>query len=330
MVAVALFIPILGGGGCGRSRFGASTGSQIRLDGSSTAYPIVSALADDFSRSRPGVDLTVNKSGTGSGVQKFERGELDIAAASRPISPAEDDALRRAGVQFIEVPFAYDGVSVIVSLKNRFAQSMTLAELRRAWQVGSAVHYWSDIRPGWPREKIDFYGPTDNHGTFDYFSDAMTSRGGAMRTDIEMNQEYNAIVQAVADDPHGIGYVGLSYYADNRDKVRAVAIDCGQGPVLPSRDTVSNGTYRELSRPLFLYVSKKAMDARPVVREFVEFALSSQGANDVAEAHYVPLPVQTLDVVRLHVKQERTGTLFDREPPTISVAEVTRHETAGR
>lgn len=331
VITAALFTQMLSICSCGRANADAAADRmKMRIDGSSTAYPIMSALADDFHRANPGADITVNKSGTGSGMQKFERGEIDIAAASRPILPSEAEALRRAGVEFIEVPIAYDGVSVIVSLRNPFVRSMSLGDLRRAWRVDSPVRFWSDIDRSWPHERVDFYGPTDNHGTYDYFADAIKSKDGAMRTDVQMNQEYNAIVQAVADDPAGIGYVGLSYYADNRDKVRAIGIDSGSGAIAPSQESVADGTYRELSRPLFLYVGRRAMEAHPVIRDFVEFALSAKGSSDVAEAHYVPLPVQALSVVKQRFEAQRTGSLFVHEAPTISVADMMQREAAGR
>jgi phosphate transport system substrate-binding protein len=297
--------------------------STITIDGSSTVYPILSALADDFYQSDPNVDLIVNKSGTGSGMRKFCRGEIDVAAASRPISPSESLALRKAGIAFVELPFAYDGVSVIVSVENRFAKSITLSELRSAWRYGSSVQLWSDIDPSWPHHKIDFFGPTDNHGTYDYFADALASPGGAMRSDVQMNQEYNAIVQAVADDPYGLGYVGLSYFDYNLDKVRALGVDAGAGPVQPSHETVSNGLYRELSRPLLLYASQQALDERPELKRFLEFALSDKGKADIDEARYVGLPEFALQIVRRRLAQEKLGTVFARQPPFLTVKELT-------
>lgn len=284
---------------------------DLVIDGSSTAYPIVSAVADDFSKRNPGLTVIVNKSGTGSGMQKFLRGEIDIAAASRPVDAREAQALRAANLPFLEIPFAYDGVSVIVSRKNTWVDRMSLKELQNAWKQTSAVAKWSDIRSGWPSQPIDFYGPTDNHGTYEYFSEAMAPGSASLRRDVQTNQEYNAIVQAIADDRNGIGYVGLSYFAYNQDKVRAVPIDFGNGYVSPTPETIRDDRYRVLSRPLFLYVSKAAYDSRPDIRHFVEFVLSASGEDDVAETHYVKLPMEALSAVRRHVAAEKVGSVME-------------------
>jgi phosphate transport system substrate-binding protein len=310
-------------------RPGSHAGGQtatLTIDGSSTVYPILSALADDFGQSNPGVELIVDKSGTGSGMRKFCRGEIEVAAASRPISASEQTALQTAGIPFIELPFAFDGVSVIVSADNRFVRSITLPELRRAWREGSNVQLWSDIDPAWPKQRIQFFGPTDNHGTYDYFADALLSPGDAMRSDVQMNQEYNAIVEAVADNPYALGYVGLSYYDNNRDKVRALGIDTGSGPVVPSQESVLSGRYRKLSRPLLLYVSKTALEQRPELRRFLQFALSAKGITDIREARYVALPEATLAIVRDRLAKATTGTVFNRQPPFLTVEEITRLE----
>ena len=304
--------------------------STLTIDGSSTVYPILSALADDFAESDPNVDLIVDKSGTGSGMRKFCRGETDVAAASRPISPSELLACRSAGIDLVELPFAYDGVSVIVSVENSFAKTLTIQQLRTAWREGSTVQFWSDIDPSWPHQKIEFFGPTDNHGTYDYFADALLSSTGAMRSDVQMNQEYNAIVQAVADSPYALGYVGMSYYENNRDKVRAVGIDTGSGPVLPSQLSVSKGLYRELSRPLILYTSRRALHDRPDLKQFLGFGLSAKGVADIEDAHYVALPEATLKIVRQHLSEEKTGTIFSRQSPFLTVDQLTQLEANQR
>jgi phosphate transport system substrate-binding protein len=315
-------------GACDRGIELGNSRDKIVIDGSGTVYPLVSALGDDFVKSHTEVNLVLNKSGTGSGIQKFSRGEIDIAAASRPVEAKETQALANAHVEFIELPFAYDGVTVIVSAKNSWAKRMNLDDLKRAWRPDSPVIYWSDIRPNWPRRKIQFYGPTDNHGTYDYFTEAINQKEGAIRSDVQTNQEYNAIVQGVADDEDGIGYVGLSYFADNRDKVRAVGLDTGLGAIVPSYRSVSLGSYSLLSRPLFLYINKRSYDQKAAVRAFVEFVLSERGRSDIDDAHFVRLPDSLERLIKTRAKKRLTGTLFAGSISGLSLSYVAKVEQA--
>lgn len=320
--------------GCGNSGSGteekstgaAATGSSgskptaelngsVTLDGSSTVFPIANVMGEDFMDANGGVKVTVNKSGTGSGMQKFSRGEIDIATASRPIEQKEVDALKAANIDFIEIPIAYDGVSVIVNKANPVAK-LTPAQLKSAWSTAATVNDWTGL--GGPAGKIAFYGPSDNHGTYEYFTEAIDGKKGDIRKDYQANQDYNVVVQSVAGDKNGIGYVGFNYYIENQDKVKAVPIDAGKGPIAPSEATIADGTYAPLSRPLFLYVSKKAYD-RPEVKAFVDFAIGDGGLKAVKEAKYVPLPADALASVKKHVADGKTGSLFIDAKPGDSV-----------
>ncbi len=247
------------------------------MDGSSTVFPVANILAEEFGDWHSDVKVVANKCGTGSGFQKFGRGEIDLAAASRRIEPQEAAALRSAGVGYLEVPIAYDGVTVVVNRANPL-RGLTTAQLRGAW--GGAIDDWRALggRPG----RITFYGPTDNHGTHDAFEGAL---GGKLRRDVQTDQDYNVVVRSVADDPNGMGYVGFDYYSENKDRIKALAVD----GVLPTEASIASGAYRRLARPLFLYVSRRSL-RRPEVREFIEYARGPAGRAAVVEARYVPLP----------------------------------------
>jgi phosphate transport system substrate-binding protein len=290
--------------------FGSAIKGSLSIDGSTTIFPVAQAMAEDFGKDNPGASPTVNGSGTGSGFQKFERGELDIAAASRPIEQAEAKSLQASGIEYIEIPIGYDGVSVVVNPANTWVTSLTIAELKKAWNSKSTVQNWSDIRPNFPKEKVIFHSPTDNHGTFEYFTTAIDGKDFDIREDCQRDQEYTPIIHAVSADKDAIAYVGFNYYDQNRDKVKVVPIDSGQGPVAPSAETIANGTYTPLSRPLFLYVNKKSYDTKPQVKAFVQFALSPKGENDVKESSYVVFPKEIHDAILKHVANEKTGTLF--------------------
>ena len=309
--------------GCGG---GSNSANRLSIDGSTTVYPIIQAMGEDFYADNRNAVVSINKSGTGSGFQKFIRGELDIAAASRPIERKEDRELRAKGINYLEIPIAYDGVSVIVNPHNTWADRMTTAELFAAWNSASSVSLWRDIRPNFPSDKIEFHGPTDNHGTYEYFTEAINKKKNDIRSDCQKDQEYNSIIQAVAADKNSIAYVGFNYYFQNKDKVKAVAVDSGHGPILPSEETISNGSYAPLSRPLFLYVSKKAFDTKPIVKAFIQFALSNRGDQDVQESSYVILPRDFHKAIDRHVALEVTGTLFSNVKPGTKLVDLYSNE----
>jgi phosphate transport system substrate-binding protein len=283
----------------------ASVTGSVSIDGSTTVYPIVNFMADDFRNANAGANINVTKSGTGSGFKKFISGEIDICTASRTIEDKEDAECKAKGIQYIEIPIAYDGVTVIVNPANTAVNDLTADELKKAWGPDSTVTTWADIRAGLPAEKVTFYGPTDNHGTYEYFTEKICRKKNAIRKEYQPNQEYNAIVTSVAGDKNGMAYVGYSYYIENKDKVKAIKV----GGVEANADTIAKGTYKPLSRTLFLYVNKKKYDENPSVKSFVDFALNA-GLSGVTESDYIKLPDDAYAAVRDRVKAEKTGSIF--------------------
>jgi len=289
----------------------------IRVDGSTTVYPIVSAMAEDFAATTNNkVEIPVGKKGTGSGMKAFIAGEIDIATASRPIDAEEAEKAKAAGIDFIEIPVAFDGISVIVNPQNEWTKDITVADLQKVWQPNSAVKTWNQINPAYPAEAITLMGPTDNHGTFEYFTEAVVGKKNQIRKDYQPNQEYTTIVQAVAADKNAMAFVGYNYFAENTDKVKALPV----AGISPSTETIADGTYTPLSRPLFLYVSKKSME-RPEVKAFVEFALG-EGLSTVEEAKYVKLPQEAYDKIKSNVQAMKTGSLFQDVKPGTKITEI--------
>lgn len=289
----------------GGSTASASLSGSVDIDGSSTVFPIVNFMAEDFRDANPGVKSSVTKSGTGSGFKKFAEGRLDICVASRTIDASEEESLKAQGIEYLEIPIAFDGVSVVVNPANTAVSDLTVEELRKAWGPDSTVTKWSEIRAGLPDEKITFYGPTDNHGTYEYFTENITGKKNAIRKAYQPNQEYSTIVQAVEADKNGFGYMGYSYFAESKDKLKAIKVN----GVEATPETIGNGSYKPLSRVLFLYVSKKAYDAKPELRKFVEYALGD-GLGAVKESGYVKLPADAYGLIKGRVEAKRVGSIF--------------------
>lgn len=266
---------------------------SVTIDGSSTVQPVSAAMAEEFQILHRGVRVTVGTSGTGGGFKKFCNGETDISNASRRIGPEEREACAANGIEPIEIPVALDGLTVVVNPENDWAECMTVEELRRLWQPGSTIERWSQIRAGWPDEEIVLYGPGTDSGTFDYFTEAIVGEEDASRSDYTASEDDNVLVVGVAGDPTSIGYFGYAYYDENRDKLNAVAIDGGEGCVTPTPETIESGTYQPLSRPLFLYVRRDALE-RLVVREFVRFYLESAPAL-VPQTGYIAFSAERYD-----------------------------------
>lgn len=283
----------------------ASLSGSVSIDGSTTVYPIVNFLGEDFGKQNSGVKVDVTKSGTGSGFKKFVEGTLDICTASRTIEAEEDAKCKEKGVEYLEIPIAYDGVSVIVNKGNTAVTDLTPDELKKAWGPDSTVKTWADIKAGLPADKVTFYGPTDNHGTYEYFTEKICGKKNAIRKEYQPNQEYNAIVESVASDKNGIAYVGYSYYIENKEKVSAIKI----GGVEATPETIANGSYKPLSRTLFLYVNKKSYDSKPELKAFVDYALNA-GLSAVTESDYIKLPDDAYAAVRDRVKAAKTGSIF--------------------
>lgn len=282
----------------------------INIDGSSTVAPVSSAVAEEFASIAPNVKVVVKTSGTGGGFKKFVVGEIDISDASRPIEPEEIEKAKEHGIEFIEIPIGYDGLSVVVNPKNTFVDYLTVEELKRIWEPGSKVKKWSDVRPTFPNIEIKLYGPGRDSGTFDYFCEAILKTKKASRQDYQASEDDNFLVTGVSGDPNALGYFGYAYYEQNKDKLRVVPIDNGKGPVAPSPETVQNGTYQPLSRPLFIYVNKKAAE-RPEVKAFIEFYLSEEGRELLRAEGYMPLPDEVYMAVLERFRAGTTGSVFE-------------------
>ncbi len=262
---------------------------KVAIDGSSTVFPITEAVAEEYRAVQPNVRVTVGVSGTGGGFKKFIAGETDISDASRFIKQKELDGCKEAKREFIEIPVAYDGLAVVVSKSNTFAKTMTVDELNRMWTADSTAKKWSDIRPEWPDREFKLFAPGQDSGTFDYFTETINGKSGNCRRDVTFSEDDNVLVRGVAGDPDGIAFFGLAYYVENAGALNCIAIDPGNGiPVTPSIQTVEDGTYAPLSRPLFIYVSTEAAK-RPEVDSFVRFYI--ENARSLAgEVGYVAMP----------------------------------------
>lgn len=264
---------------------------NVKIDGSSTVFPISEAMAEEFRKVQPNVKVTVGESGTTGGMKKFVPGEIDIADASRPIKAEELKGIKDRGDDAIELPVAFDGLSVVIHKENTWAATMTVAELKKIWEPGSTVTKWSDVRPEWPNEPIKLYGPGTASGTFEYFTEAVVGKAKSSRPDYTASEDDNVLVKGVAGDKYSLGYFGYVYYLTNKDKMKLVAIDSGKGAVLPSETTIKDGTYKPLARPIFIYVSKKALE-RPEVKEFTKFYLTN-ATKLIPQVGYVPYPEST-------------------------------------
>lgn len=326
VLSISLGVLLAGcGAGTGDGASGSGKGGKlsgaINIDGSSTVFPVSQAVSDDFHNDNPDLKISVSQAGTGGGFQKFIRKEIDICDASRAVTADEDAKLKAAGIQYIEVPIAYDGLSVVVNSKNTWLKTITTAELKKAWDESSTVKSWSDIRAGFPSKPVVFYGPDTSHGTFDYFTETINGKKGQQRKDYQKQTDYNALVQAVSSDEGAFGYVGYAYYVQNKDKITAVGVDAGKGAVFPSDASILDGTYSPLSRPLFMYVSKDAYDKKPQVKAFVDYVLN-KSAGAIKENGYVPLPDDAMALVKDRVKAETVGSAFLGAKPGTKIQEV--------
>ncbi|OUL19494.1 protein sphX [Nostoc sp. RF31YmG] len=281
--------------------------STIKVDGSSTVFPITEAAAEEFQKSQGGrVRVTVGISGTGGGFKKFCRGETDISDASRPILQKEIADCKANGIRYVELPIAYDALTVVVNPQNNWAKNLTVAELKKIWEPGAQgkVSNWSQVRSGFPNTPLKLFGPGTNSGTFDYFTEAVVGKAKSSRGDFTASEDDNVLVQGISRDKNALGYFGYAYYAENSKKLRAVSIN----GVLPSEATVKNGTYTPLSRPLFIYVSSKSID-KPEVKQFVQFYLQN-AAKFSQEVRYVALPGSAYTTAQSHFNKKRFGSVF--------------------
>ncbi|MGH7793975.1 MAG: PstS family phosphate ABC transporter substrate-binding protein [Candidatus Binatia bacterium] len=286
-------------------------GQIVEIDGSSTVFPVTEAVAEEFQKAKKGkIKVTVGISGTGGGFKKFCRGETDIQDASRPILKQEMEACKGAGVEYIELPIAFDALTVIVNPKNNWSPSMTVAELKKIWEPAAQgkITNWNQVRSNWPNAPLKLFGAGADSGTFDYFTEAITGKAKSSRGDFTASEDDNVLVQGVANDVNALGFFGYAYYAENTKKLKAVAVNNGKGAVAPSEQTVLDGSYQPLSRPIYIYVSKKSL-AKPEVREFVEFYLKN-APKLVKEVKYVPLPDKVYTLGASRVKSGKLGTAF--------------------
>ena len=296
-LVLTLFLGVLIISGCGTDNSGKdqntdekSLSGTINIDGSSTVYPITEAIAEEFRSVARNVRVTIGISGTGGGFRKFARGETAISDASRQIKSSEVEACKQNNIDYVELTVAYDGLAVVVNPQNDWADQLTTSELKTIWEPAAQgkVVKWSHVRDGFPDSDLTLLGPGTASGTFDYFTEAIVGKSGASRGDYMPSEDDHVLVQGVAGDKFALGFFGYAYFQENADKLRLVGVDNGSGPVRPSMETVKNGTYAPLSRPIFIYVSSAAV-TRPEVVSFVEFYL--ENARDlVPDVGYIPLP----------------------------------------
>src|ERR671932_728943 len=292
--------------------------SQVSVDGAAVGFPISLAVAEEYQKVNSNARVSVASSGTGSGMSKFCNGEIDIAGASRTIKDEEIKKCKKKGIDFVELPIALDGIAVIVNRKNNFAQCLTIEELDKIWnsKSDSKITNWNQINPKFPNQRLKLYAPASDTGTFDYFTQAVTGKDKNGRTDYTPSHNQNVLVQGVAGDGNAIGYVGISYYMENQDKLKLVAVQNLKGecekPV--PLDNVVKNIYAPLSRPLFIYVSKKSLDKKPQVKAFVNFYIENSW-KWVDSVGYVALPDEAYPKIKQKIASGETGTKFKKAKP---------------
>jgi phosphate transport system substrate-binding protein len=318
--AALLAIGAACGSGGGDNGSGGGTTPQlsgsILIDGSSTVFPITEAAAEEFRKIQRNVRITVGIAGTGGGFQKFCNGETSIQDASRPISASEITNCANRGIEYIELPVAYDGLAVVVHPQNTWATCMTVAELKKMWEpeAQGVITRWNQIRPEWPDQPLKLFGAGTDSGTFDYFTEVIVGKSKSSRGDFTASEDDNVLVQGVAGDRYSLGYFGLAYYEENKSRLKEVAIDGGKGAgcVLPNQQTVEGGTYTPLSRPLFIYVRKSDAE-RPEVKAFVDFYIKN-AAKLAAEVGYVKFPDRFYTMIEARWNGLKTGTMYASAP----------------
>ena len=302
----------------------ADAATLIKVDGSSTVYPITEAVAEEFQKKSPKVRVTVGISGTGGGFKKFCTGETHISDASRPIKVSEVELCLDNKISYIELPVAFDGLAVMINPKNDWAGTMTVKELKKMWEPAAQgkITRWSQIRAGWPDKEIHLFGPGVDSGTYDYFTEAIVGKEHSSRGDFTASEDDNVLVQGIANDPLALGFFGLAYYEHNRERLKLVAIDDenpknGDGPISATFETVSDGTYQPLARPIFIYVNKKALE-QGEINEFVKFYLTA-GRPLVKEVGYIPLPDDVYDLALKRAEKRILGSVFGGKGSQVGV-----------
>lgn len=294
----------------------AAKAETIKIDGSSTVFPITEAVAEEFQIQKKGkVHVTVGIAGTGGGFKKFCKGETDISNASRPILAAEMQICKDAGIKYIELPIAYDALTVVVNSKANWIDTITVAELKKMFEPAAqgTIKTWDQVNSAWPKQPLALYGPGTDSGTFDYFTEAVNGKAKSSRGDYTASEDDNVLVQGVIMNNHALAYFGYAYYAANANKIKALKVVNAQGKAVgPSEATVLDGSYNPFSRPLMIYVNVESLK-KPEVREFVDFFLTN-GAKYVKEVKYVPLAPSAYALAKEHVKNQKIGTVFGGEP----------------
>lgn len=285
IASIAILIIVVSLAGCSASKTkGSKLQGKVKGDGSSTVFPLSEGVAEEFQKANQEVKVTIGLSGTGGGFKKFASGETDFSNASRPIKDDEAALAKKNGIEFVELKVAFDGLSVIVNPANDFVEDLTVEELNKIWEPGSKVATWKDVRPEWPAEKFQLFGPGTDSGTFDYFTKEINGEEQASRSDYTASEDDNMLVQGISGNKNALGYFGYSYYIENKGKLKLVSVN----GVSPDENTIESGEYKPLSRPLYIYVNKDSLK-RPEVKEFVKFYLENAGTL-AEEVGYVPMP----------------------------------------
>jgi phosphate transport system substrate-binding protein len=300
-------------------------GTPIRIDGSSTVFPITEAIAQAYDTVNPeSVEIDVSFSGTGGGFEKFCAGETDISNASRPIVEDEIAACDAAGIRYYELPIAFDALTVVVNPQNTWAEDITIDELKALWEPAAQgkITQWNQVRSSWPTQPIALYGPGLDSGTYDYFAEVVV--GSDTRSDFVASEDDELLAEGVANTPNALGYFGLAYYDEHQDRLKALAIDSGNGAIAPTTENVVQAQYNPLARPLFIYVSFSSAQQNPAVREFVQFYLEN-APTLVDDVGYVPLPEEGYHIAWVNFQEGEVGTAFDGIPqPNLTIAELLR------
>lgn len=284
----------------------------ILVDGSSTVAPITAAVAEEFQKTYPDVRVPVGISGTGGGFKKFCAGETDISDASRPIKESEVELCNQNGIEYVELPVAFDGLAVMVNPANDFVDCLTVGELKKIWEPAAegVITNWNQVRADFPNRPLSLYGAGVDSGTYDYFTEAIVGEEGASRGDFLPSEDDNVLVQGIAGDVNALGFFGLAYFEENADKLKLIGIDNGNGCVRPNTETVAGGTYQPLSRPLFIYVNRERIDQKDEISTFITYYLENAGAFS-AEVGYIPLTAEIYQLAKARYNQRITGSIFE-------------------